>query len=399
MSILDFNETPSRGKATSRKSLKLVLGIGVISGAFALSSTLAASINLNSGDPVEFGQGIAQITECSNGQSLIVTPLSSFTNAAGAGSFKFTAVTVSNIPESCRGVDFVISAYNTSGDALAIFNTDSTVATIWNDAGTFKPGVGSLDGASISSDTGAFTFTFTSPVALATSVSRVTLQSTAHTPFNCARDLVCAPGDIGPGGGYITFVSSTPFNCGPTATATCRHLEIAPYGWNGSGSEIARWATDENVSYSGVSGTGGMVLDFNDISLGSIGRGYLNTLAIIATEDAPENATTIARAYRGGGLSDWYLPNAAEVNILCQWTNGNEVIAAGRSCIGGSANQERWGAQFGGIVDGNGLNAMYRTSSENYFQLSHIVSISTGEDYDNGYGKRARLLMRPVRAF
>jgi hypothetical protein len=398
MSLLDFSDTPSRGKGTPRKSLKLILGIGAIAGVVTLSSTLAASINLNSGAPVEFGQGVAQTTACSDGQSLIVTPLSSFTNS-GDGAFSFTGVTVSDIPESCEGVDFMISAYNTTGDALAIFNTDSTVATIWNDGGTFKLGVGSVDGASITSDTGAFTFSFTEPVALATNVSRVTIQSSAHTPFNCARDLVCEPGDIGPGGGYITFVSSTPFNCGPTATATCRHLEIAPNGWNGSDSETARWATDENVAYGQVSGTGGMVLDFNDISLGSIGRGYLNTLAIIATEDAPENATTRARAYRGGGLSDWYLPNAAEVNILCQWTNGNQVIAAGQSCIGGLANQERWGAQFGGIVGGGGLNAMYRTSSENYFNNSHIVSISTGAAYDNGYGKRTLLLMRPVRAF
>jgi hypothetical protein len=377
----------------------MVLGIGVISGAFALSSTLAANIALNDGGTVEFGQGITQTTACSDGQSLIVTPLSSFTNSDGEGSFDFTGVSVSDIPESCEGVDFKISAYNTSGDALAIFNTDSTVATIWNDAGTFKLGVGSLDGASITSDTGAFTFSFTEPVALATNVSRVTIQSSAHTPFNCATDLVCAVGDIGPGGGYITFVSSTPFNCGPTATATCRHLEIAPNGWNGSDSEIARWATDENAAYTQVRGTGGMVDDANNYTLASVGRGYLNTLAIIAVEDAPENAATRARAYRGGGLDDWYLPNAAEVNILCQWTNGNEIIAAGRSCSGGSANQERWGAQFGGIVEGGGLNAMYRTSSEISYGSSHIFSISTGAAYDSGYGKRTRLLMRPVRSF
>jgi hypothetical protein len=208
--MLDFSDTPQRGKATSRKSLKLVLGIGVISGAFALSSTLAANIALNDGGNVEFGQGVAQTTACSNGESLMVTPLSSFTNSDGGGAFDFTGVTVSEIPDSCEGVDFKISVYNTSGDALPIFNTDSTVVTIWNDAGVFKLGVGSLDGASITSDIGAFTVSFDSPVAAATDVSKVTIQSSAHTPFNCATDFICEPGDIGPGGGYITFVSSTP---------------------------------------------------------------------------------------------------------------------------------------------------------------------------------------------
>ena len=396
MSLLNFSDTPSRGKGTPRKSLKLILGIGAIAGVVTLSSTLAASINLNSGAPVEFGQGVAQTTACSDGQSLIVTPLSSFTNS-GDGSFSFTGVTVSDIPESCEGVDFMISAYNTTGDALAIFNTDSTVATIWNDGGTFKLGVGSVDGASITSDDGAFTFSFTSPVALATNVSRVTIQSSAHTPFDCATDLVCEPGDIGPGGGYITFVSSTPFNCGPTATATCRHLEIAPSGWNGLGSETGRWATDENVAYTQVSGTGGMVRDDNNFSLASVGRGYLNTLAIIAVEDSPENAATKARAYRGGGLSDWYLPNAAEVNILCQWTNGNESIAAGQNCSGGRANQERWGAQFGGIAEGGSLSASYWTSSEVSYGSGLFLSISTSTG--DARSKRSQLLVRPVRAF
>jgi hypothetical protein len=46
-----------------------MIGIGAIAGVVALSSTLAASINLNDGAPVEFGQGIAQTTACSNGET------------------------------------------------------------------------------------------------------------------------------------------------------------------------------------------------------------------------------------------------------------------------------------------------------------------------------------------
>ena len=397
MPTLDFSESPSRGKATPRKSLKMVLGIGVISGAFALSSTLAANIALNDSGAVEFGQGIAQTTACSDGQSLIVTPLSSFTNAAGAGSFKFTAVTVSDIPELCRGVDFVISAYNTSGDALAIFNTNSTVATIWNDGGIFKLGTGTLNGASIESNSEAFTVSFTSPVALATNVSRVTLQSSAHTPISCATDFICEPGDIGPGGGFITFVSSTPFNCGPTATDTCNYLEIAPSGWNGSDSESARWSST-NHDYTPIVGTGGMVTDKFNYSVASIGRGYLNTLAIIEIDNTLEIAASRARAYRGGGLSDWYLPNVAEANQICQWTNGQN-LAPGQFCNSywPNANNERWGAQFAALDIGDGLNGYYWTSSEGGYSTGRGANFSEGQGQD--FGKRNLYKVRPVRAF
>ena len=43
-----------------KKSLTNLIGIGVLAGIVALGSTLAASINLNNGGPVEFGQGVTQ---------------------------------------------------------------------------------------------------------------------------------------------------------------------------------------------------------------------------------------------------------------------------------------------------------------------------------------------------
>jgi len=53
MSLLNFeskdNQTPR-----NRKSLKLVFSVGALVGVVALGSTLAASINLNGGGPVEF---------------------------------------------------------------------------------------------------------------------------------------------------------------------------------------------------------------------------------------------------------------------------------------------------------------------------------------------------------
>ena len=62
------------------KKFKLLVGVGVIAITLALSSTLAAQININSG-PVEFGQGVAQTVSCSGDASVMVTPASTFYNS------------------------------------------------------------------------------------------------------------------------------------------------------------------------------------------------------------------------------------------------------------------------------------------------------------------------------
>ena len=77
MSLLNFDNFESKPPRNS-KNLKTILGIGALVGVIALGSTLAASINLNAGAPVEFGQGVAQTTACDN--EILITPTSSFDN-------------------------------------------------------------------------------------------------------------------------------------------------------------------------------------------------------------------------------------------------------------------------------------------------------------------------------
>ena len=152
----------------------------IIAAAFFVNTTLAANVSLNSGAPVEFGQGVVQTTACSGATNLVITPNSTFTNVSGGGSYYFSSVTISNIPTSCYGKDFTINAYDSSSSApLALFNTSSTNAVVYNNGGTFQAGVGSA-GMSVTSGSGSFTINFTFPVALSTSVSRITVQSSDH---------------------------------------------------------------------------------------------------------------------------------------------------------------------------------------------------------------------------
>jgi hypothetical protein len=169
---VDFDESPRKRKSTSILAL-LALFVGA---GFYVQTTLASNVSLNNGAPVEFGQGVSQLTSCTGDSILTLTPTSTFVNASSAGSFYFNSVTVSGIPATSRQYDFTINAYgNTDQAPLSIFNTNSKNAVINNNAGTFSPGAGSI-GMSISSGSGTFTATFTNPVALATSVFKVVIQ-------------------------------------------------------------------------------------------------------------------------------------------------------------------------------------------------------------------------------
>jgi len=340
--------TPS---PSGRLSGFIKLGFLVSVGALFVQTTLAANINLGGNQRVEFGQGITATTACSGATNVTITPYSSFTNASGAGAFYFSSVKVSNVPSSCYGDDFTIKAFgNTSSAQLAIFNTTSTNAVVYNNAGTFQLS-GGPSGISITSGSGTFTITFTNPVALASSVFKITIESSEHIePYTV--------GSTGPGGGKIFYIATTPFACGPALELTCSYLEAAPTTGTNS------W-TDANYLWSGnvttaigasASGT-------------AIGSGYKNTLAMVGQAgggNTAGRAGTVARAYRGpSNLSDWYLPSLDELTQLYQ----NQAIVSisnafddfWSSTESGSGNALiEWMQGDGGVYgnDKNSLNAV-----------------------------------------
>jgi hypothetical protein len=272
-----------------------------------ISKTLSANIRINSGTPIEFGQGLAQTAACSGSTSLIIKPIGSFTNSSGnTGTFYFSSFSLSNIPVSCQGKDFTIRAYgNTSGSAaVALFNSSSTDAIIYNNSGTYQLGTG-VSGASVTTDSSSqFTFTFTTPVATANSIYKLTIESTPHT---APAALLYALGDTGPGGGKIFYTDINGFACGPTLALTCNYLEAAPNNWNGSSPEPQLfWAiTALNGTSIGVNAQGT-----------AIGTGYKNSVAIVNQGNDNTTAAGAARAYTGGSKSDWYLPSQGELSTL-----------------------------------------------------------------------------------
>ena len=368
----------------------ITTGALILGSILFFQGTFAGNVSLNSGSGVEFGQGVSQAVACSGNTDLTLTPRSSFTNGS-PGAHYLNSVTVSNIPDSCFGVDFTISAYNDStGAPLAIFNTSSTAAVIYNNAGTFSRGIGST-GMTVESGTATFTATFTVPVAQSSNVFKLTIQSGAHTPYYYV-------GSAGPGGGFVYYVNDAGFNCGPTLAASCKYLEVAPSGWNTGSDPNKVWAT-------GTSSSGNASADISTITndasaynnILGVGLGYKNSVAIVdqngAAYDASSNnyAAGAARAYAGGSQSDWYLPTTAELNLLCQWRNGIAPSVTTR-CTGGSTNSATYGAGSAGFAD-----SYFWSSSE--YNTSNALNQSFYNGAQSASLKSITLYVRPVRAF
>jgi len=339
--------------------------------ALFLNTTLAANISLNNGQSVEFGQGFTQAVACSGGTNLTITPNSTFTNTSGSGAYYLSSVTVSNIPTSCYGRDFTLNAYdNASNTPLAIFNTTSTNAVIYNNAGTFQLGAGST-GMTISSRSGEFTVSFTAPVALSKDVAKVTIQSSAPGTVSCALGGVCIVGDTGPGGGKVFYVLAGGFSCGITRSATCNYLEIAPKNWNGGTDPQRPWAQSTPIDYTSA-----------NITLSAIiGYGALNTKAIIdqGNSNSATSAAALAASYspvvNGSTVNDWFLPSENELAQV--WTQ--------RTVIGFSAS---------------GANYWSSTSTGNQNGRYFMFEGGTGPGQASGLVKStATVYVRPVRAF
>jgi len=376
MPILNFD----RDKNPTRVSRLLSFGgspnpkRNIVFGAIALvalaglGSTLAANINLNSGSPVEFGQGIAQTTACDS--SVAITPFATFINASGGGNFALQSITVSGIDSSegaCLGKDFTIKAFGDSSDTELPMVTNVTSVTVADDGTTFT--IPTTEGVALTqTGTTSFTLTFDptrSPIAT-TSVYKFTLESSDHTE---AVAVVYAVGDPGPGGGTIFYYWPAGFNCGESFTATgsptgglCHYLEAAPTTGTNA------W-TDATYPWSGD-------LTSDVATNTEIGTGYANTIAMVTDNSDAGNAGTICRAYRGpNSFSDWFLPSKDELNEL----------QMARASVGGFVND------------------YYESSSEGdvYFVI-WFQDFQNGVQFGNNWGKVGYLdsyYVRPVRAF
>lgn len=351
--------------------------------AAVLGVTYAGNITLGSSS-TEFGQGILSTVACSGSAQLSLTPTVAFANTSGAGDYKISGFTVANIPAGCSGKDFTINAFNqNTNTALSLFNTDSTTVVVGQRSSGFGAayGLSGLSVATISSS--SFSVTFNSSIAQAVSTYRFTIQS---GPGLISLVWAGNLGDTGPGGGKVFYYSSVGFNCGAAFSTTgspdgglCHYLEAAPTTWSGGASDPTLvWADSAYLS------TSVPVTNANNTG---IGGGFKNSEAITAQGNGSNTGAGASRLYRGGGLSDWYLPSIAELESLISYSTSSPY----------STGSPGLGMKLTG-----GTMGFYATSN-NYFSANYMhyfyAQLVTQSSNGGAYPKSSTYNTRPIRAF
>lgn len=160
----------------------LLLVLALVLSGFALRTVYAANISINSGSNLEFGQGFVTTAACSGNNNIVIAPQNTFDNTADGGSFFLSSVRVTGIPAGCSGKKLSFSAYNSTGSSpLTMFGTTESVLEVTPTGSTFVTGNSGVSLSNLSSS--AFTATFSSPVAPAANVSRITVQSSADDDY------------------------------------------------------------------------------------------------------------------------------------------------------------------------------------------------------------------------
>jgi len=173
-------------------------------------------------------------------------------------------------------------------------------------------------------------------------------------------------GDVGPGGGLVFLISGG------------LRYEMAPKSWSGSSNDdtpILTWCS--NIS-SDISGAIRM----------AVGTGSANTTEMQSPACA-FGAAVSARAYRGAGLTDWFLPSVDELNAMCNYSRNPGTIPTG-PCTG--------------TQDGSFAASAYGFAGDYYWSSSQFHAIDAWLQYlDDGYRdtalKNSSVRVRPVRAF
>jgi hypothetical protein len=133
--ILKFDSAPRASRGKSKSTAKPLFAIVGMVALAALGTTLAGQITMNSGQAVEFGQGVSVTASCDVTGGITLAPSATFINAAtGTGTFNLGTIGFTGIDSACQNKVFTLKAYdNTAGSApLTLTTTGAGAGTAWN---------------------------------------------------------------------------------------------------------------------------------------------------------------------------------------------------------------------------------------------------------------------------
>ena len=112
---------------------------------------------------------------------------------------------------------------------------------------------------------------------------------------------------------------------------------------------------------------------------------------MIANSSTAGKAGTVARAFQGGGKTDWFLPSKDELNALCKWASNDTVnVVCNNRGSGGLS-----------LTNGGFASWAYWSSSESNQWLSRTQIFQSGSAFGDqpNDSKDTSFHVRPVRAF
>jgi len=113
---LNLESFDDRSKKKNKAKYKTALGVGSAVSLLGIGSTLAANITLNSGDNVEFGQGVVQTAACDE-DGFSITPITRYDNVNSI--FRVTKLEITGIDLTPEGTGYQEAGYANQGLAIA----------------------------------------------------------------------------------------------------------------------------------------------------------------------------------------------------------------------------------------------------------------------------------------
>ena len=373
-----YGETPASLSATSTSGLVV---------AFAITGAGTSDICTVSGTTVTIKKigtcTIASKQEGNDNYYRATDVVRSFTIAKGTPSLSNFA----DLTKAERNSSFNLTAPTVANSLPGTFTyTSATTATA-----TISEATVTLGSAGTTVISATFTPTDT------TNYNSATITMTLTVNRNCAGGGTCAVGDLGPGGGYVFYVSASYFtSAGSTCNTTCKYLEVAPGGWHSAYQDdweyiwMSEPYTDILQNYD--PSTEGF--DGNEKVNWRIGQGFYNTSVM---SNSPI-ANTV-RAYGGNSTAgQWFIPSMNELNELCKYAYGQTTGDLKVKCSGaGDINFKftaRAGIELGGFV-----KIWYWSSSHSYGAYTQALAQHFDTQIQSWRLKDNPARVRPIRAF
>ncbi len=317
----EINAKPDRKK-------NIVIGfcasvVLILSAIFYLPSSIGGKITINTGANKELGRGVSATTACSAATNLIVTPNASFNPVSPTPVDKYflSSIRIENIPIACSRADFNVRVYSGGLTAVqTIFGSSTGISFYFTPGGDFYTTSSASDVTVTGSSANCLSPATGTCISVILTIATPVYETNNNTKFvvtssqgSCASGSTCSLGDIGPGGGVVFYVASTPFTSAASCKSSCLYLEAAPKTWK-PGSPI-----DPGLQM-GISAADGIYVTPTQYE---IGKGFGNTQVMLGTSLARNAVWGVSI----GGKTDWFIGSKYEYRELCKYASTRGTCA------------------------------------------------------------------------